>query len=254
MLDRWKNWFQKSEQKRNIDSTPDRIERLQTLLNVQIQPENFHLFEKALRHRSIVSSDKYLAEETYERLEFLGDAVLDLIVSEILYDRYPEKAEGYLTKLRSKIVKGETLAIMAKKLELNDVMEVGDRATGQGIELSKSVLADVYEAIVAALYLSMGYKTTFNFVKSNLEHFLDLSKIEHKVDNYKSMLMEHAQSEKVELPEYMVLSEDGPGHNKTFKVSVKLNNEEIGIGAGKTKKEAEQKAAKNALTSLGLLN
>lgn len=254
MLDRWKNWFHKSDLKISLDSPPLKIERLQSLLKIQILPEHYHLFEKALRHRSIVSSDKYKAEETYERLEFLGDAVLDLIVSEILYDRYPEKAEGYLTKLRSKIVKGETLAIIARELKLNDVMEVGDRATGQGIELSKSVLADVYEAIVAALYLSIGYSKTFKFVQSNLEQILDLSKIEHKVDNYKSLLMEHAQSEKIELPDYKVLSEEGPGHNKTFEISVVLNNKEIGKGTGKTKKEAEQKAAKNALTSLGLLN
>lgn len=254
MFDRWKNWLHSSAHKKNLDTPPHRIRLLQKHLKLEIPPEHYHLFYKALRHRSIISSDKYKPEETYERLEFLGDAVLDLIVSEILYSSYPEKNEGYLTKLRSKIVKGETLAILAKELRLNDVMEIGDRASGQGIELSKSILADVYEAIVAALYLSMGYKTTFEFVQANLRQFLNLEKIEKKVDNFKSMLMEHAQSEKMNLPEYRVLSEEGPGHNKTFKVSVLLNHKTIGTGIGKSKKQAEQDAAKKALGSLGLLN
>ncbi len=231
-----------------------RIQRLEKSLGFSIPEDQIHHFERALRHRSIVDNDRYEAHETYERLEFLGDAILDMIVTEILFEKYPTQNEGFLTKLRSKIVKGDTLYQLARKLELNDVLEVGNRASGQGIEFSKSVLADVYEAIVAAIYISRGYEETFRFVEKNLEEFLDLKTIETKVDNYKSVLMEYSQSEKIPLPVYKVISEDGPGHNKTFSVAVYLKGDLKGEGTGKSKKQAEQLAAKNALQSLGLNN
>lgn len=249
MISRLKEWFRKRPAPEPAKPA-ERLSQLEKSLGLTLPGEDLHLFTKALRHRSIVDNTQYEAHETYERLEFLGDAVLDLIVTEILFEKYPTEDEGFLTKLRSKIVKGDTLYKLALSLELNEALEIGDRAAGQGIELSKSVLADVYEAIIAALYLSLGYEKTFRFVKMNLEKFLDMKTIETQVDNYKSVLMEYTQAEKIQLPEYRILSEDGPGHDKTFIVAVYIRNKEAGRGEGKSKKQAEQVAARNALSKL----
>jgi ribonuclease III len=251
MIGRLKEWFRKRDVPHPPESS-DRFEKLEKFLGVNIPGEDLHLFSKALRHRSIVDNNQFEAHETYERLEFLGDAVLDLIVTEILFEKYPTQNEGYLTKLRSKIVKGDTLSILARKLKLNELLEVGERASGQGIELSKSVLADVYEAIVAAIYLSMGYEKTFLFVESTMDQFLDFKILETKVDNYKSLLMEFTQSEKSPLPVYKIISEDGPGHDKTFRVAVFIKDRKMGEGEGKSKKKAEQLAARAALEKLGI--
>lgn len=249
MIRKFKDWFRKKKIQ-NLSELSDRISLLEDCLGFKIPPKDVHLFAKALRHRSIVDNDKYEAHETYERLEFLGDAVLDLIVTEILFVAYPIENEGFLTKLRSKIVKGNTLSELAINLNLNHVLEVGHRATGQGIELSKSVLADVYEAVIAAIYLSRGYSETFKFVEANLNDFLDLTTIEKKVENFKSLLMEYTQSEKAPLPEYKIQSEAGPGHDKTFSVAVYVNGRKLGEGIGKSKKQAEQIAAKKALEKI----
>lgn len=251
MIGRLKDWFRKrSVPQQSVPS--DRILRLQSGLGITIPEEDFHLFYKALRHRSIVDNEQFEAHETYERLEFLGDAVLDLIVTEILFDKYPTENEGFLTKLRSKIVKGDTLSILARELSLNEALEVGQRASGQGIELSKSVLADVYEAIIAAIYISMGYEEAFRFVQSNMDKFLNFETLEKKIDNYKSLLMEYTQSERMPLPSYKIISEEGPGHDKTFFVAVFVDRKKMGEGTGKSKKKAEQLAARNALDELGL--
>lgn len=251
MIDRLKIWFRKQPDIVNI--TPvERFKFLEKILGFSITPKYYKLFERALRHRSIVDNDKYESFETYERLEFLGDAVLDLIVTEILFEKFPKENEGFLTKLRAKIVRGDTLYELAQKLELSKYLEIGDRASGQGIELSKSVLSDVYEALIAAIYISNGYKTAYQFVESNIEKFLDLKDVVNNIDNYKSVLMEYSQSMKMKLPKYSIISEQGPGHNKTFHVAVFIENKKLGEGTGKSKKQAEQQAAKEALRKVGV--
>jgi ribonuclease-3 len=250
MIGRLREWFRKHPAPEPDQPSEKRLSQLKENLGISIPDEDLHFFLKALRHRSIVDNSRYESHETYERLEFLGDAVLDLIVTEILFEKYPTEDEGFLTKLRAKIVKGDTLNRLARSLELNKALEIGDRASGQGVELSKSVMADVYEAIIAAIYLSRGYEYTFRFVERNIEEFLDLKKIETKVDNFKSVLMEHTQAKKISLPEYRVILEEGPGHDKTFLVAVFVDNKEAGRGEGKSKKQAEQLAAMNALEKL----
>lgn len=251
MIDRLKEWFRKG----TSINQPEPLARLQTLeasLEFSIPIKDQSVFNQAIRHRSIVDNEQYESYETYERLEFLGDAVLDLIVTEILFEKYPTENEGFLTKLRSKIVKGDTLATIAENLELHKALEVGERSTGQGIELSKSVMADVYESIIAAIYISKGYSFTYNFVLSNVNRYLDFETIENKIDNFKSVLMEYYQSESASLPTYKVLSEEGPGHDKTFIVAVYFDDEKLGEGVGKSKKKAEQQAAKKAIELLGI--
>lgn len=250
MIERLKEWFRRG----SASNQPEPLARLKTLeksLGFSIPPKDQPIFIQALRHRSIVDSELYESHETYERLEFLGDAVLDLIVTEILFEKYPTENEGFLTKLRSKIVKGDTLATIAESLEFHYVLEVGERSSGQGIEYSKSILADVYESVIAAIYISKGYSFTFSFVLNNVNRFLDFDTLENKIDNYKSVLMEHFQSENAALPSYKVISEEGPGHDKTFLVAVFFDGEKLGEGSGKSKKKAEQVAAKNAIEKLG---
>ncbi len=249
MIERLRKWFRGDSGAVSHEPLP-KLHGLQEKLGFTIPANHMPLFKRALRHRSIVDNDRYNSFETYERLEFLGDAVLDLIVTEILFDKFPEENEGFLTKLRAKLVRGDTLFELALKLELSHFLEIGDRAAGQGIEMSKSVLSDVYEALIAAIYISMGYKEAYNFVNNNLTRFIDISEAVSKIDNYKSLLMEFSQSEKLDLPRYVVLSEDGPGHNKTFHIAVYIGDQKYGEGTGKSKKNAEQMAAKKALKKL----
>jgi len=226
----------------------ERWSRLEGLLGFQI--EDFTLYRRALRHRSIIDEDLYEKHETYERLEFLGDAVLDLVITEILFEAFPTQDEGFMTKLRAKLVKGETLAELARTLALNELLEVGKRAEGQGIELSRSVLADVFESLIAAIYLSEGYHKAYQFVAGVVDKHLDLEKISGKMDNFKSALLELTQAHKLGLPNYRVVQESGPGHDKTFDVVVSVDDRDYGSGSGKNKKEAEQIAARQAFATL----
>jgi len=250
MIGRLKQWLGNKPDVQQQAS--DRLTYLESALGCKISPQEVDIFHQAFRHRSIIDDDKYKPYQTYERLEYLGDAVLDLIVSELLYEKYPEENEGFLTKLRAKIVKGETLAKLAREMNIQDVLEVGERVEAQKIEFSKSVLADIFEAFIAAIYLTKGYPFTQRFVKEVLNKHINIEQIQTKVENHKSVLMEYLQSEKLPLPEYEVISEDGPGHDKTFHIAVIINDEIKGKGRGKNKKEAEQLAAKKAIENMNV--
>jgi len=243
MLSKFSKWFR--TEKKSVDT---KLEKLQDILGIEIA--NPALFEQALRHRSSIENNSYELYDSYERLEFLGDAVLDLIVTEIIFKRFPKEDEGFLTKLRAKAVRGDTLALLATKLNLNLMIEVGERATGQGVEYSKAVLADIFESIVAAVYLTIGYKEAYKFVERVMDEHLDFEKTVLAIDNYKSLLLEYSQSQRKSMPKYRVITEDGPGHNKTFEVMVSVDGIDLGAGTGKSKKEAEQLAAKKALQKL----
>lgn len=243
MLEKFRSYF-KNRPKVSPEHD-ERIAKLERVINVDINDP--FLYIRALQHRSILADDKFSASDSYERLEFLGDAVLDLIVTEIIFDEYPEENEGFLTKLRAKLVKGDTLAEYARQLELSELLVLGERAQGQGIEFSKSVLSDVFEALIAAIYLDKGYKDAAYFVQRVIDEYVDFGRIIDALDNYKSLLLEFAQAHKFSIPRYEVFSESGPGHDKTFEVKVIVDEKEMGRGKGKSKKEAEQRAARIAL-------
>lgn len=246
MFDRLRAYF-----KTDRDLKPDyerRIKELEGIIDTDI--DNPFIYIRALRHRSTLVDDNYSSTDSYERLEFLGDAVLDLIVTEVIFDLFPEKNEGFLTKLRAKLVKGDTLAMYARNLNLSQLMLLGERVRGQGIEKSKSVLADVFEALVGALYVDVGYEPTSKFVRKVIERYVDFDDIIETLDNYKSLLLEYAQAHQMEIPTYGVISEEGPGHDKTFGVEVYVDKKPVARGKGKSKKEAEQKAARRALEKL----
>ncbi|MEX0639224.1 MAG: ribonuclease III domain-containing protein, partial [Balneolaceae bacterium] len=159
------------------------IEKLESILSFRVS-EDTH-YRRALRHRSLVDGEDMHLSETYERLEFLGDAVLDLIATEIIFKSFPQKDEGFLTKLRARMVRGDTLAELAYGLGLNTVLEVGGHVRDKGIELSKSVLADIFESLVAAIYLSEGYKIAYSFVEKIYSDQIDLEMLSGTTDNYK---------------------------------------------------------------------
>lgn len=246
MFDKLRSYFQTDEEL--PPEQQKRIKKLERIIGTSI--DNPFIYIRALRHRSTLADDKFSSIDSYERLEFLGDAVLDLIVTEIIFDLFPNENEGFLTKLRAKLVKGNTLAMYADKLELNNLMLLGERVRGQGIEESKSVLSDLFEALVGALYLDLGYKPASKFVRNVIEQYVNFDQIVNTLDNYKSLLLEFAQAEQMEIPTYEVISESGPGHDKTFGVEVYVDEKPIAQGKGKSKKEAEQEAARKALKIL----
>jgi ribonuclease-3 len=224
----------------------ERILLLEQILGVEIEEPS--LFQRALRHRSMLSNEQYAKYDSYERLEFLGDSVLDLIAAEILFNKYPEKDEGFLTKIRAKLVRGEALASFSAQLGLEALMEIGENNTS--VKISKSILADVFESIIAAIYITKGYSDAFTFVERVFENHVDFDDLVNKVDNYKSALLEYTQAERLPLPQYKLVNESGPGHNRTFEVKVVIGSDELGTGIGKSKKKAEQLAAEVALQSL----
>lgn len=226
----------------------ERLKKLERIIETSI--DNPFLFVRALRHRSSLADADFHASDSYERLEFLGDAVLDLIVSEVIFDRFPNEDEGFLTKLRSKLVKGDALAGYAKQLGLSELILIGERAQGQGIEFSKSALADVFESLVGAIYIDKGYEDAADFVEKVIKRYVNFDTVTGTLDNYKSLLLEYAQAHQLEIPRYEVISEYGPGHDKTFEVKAIVDHTDWGQGKGKSKKEAEQKAARQALQAL----
>jgi len=246
MFDRLRSYF-KSD-KELPPEQEQRIDELKEIIGTNI--DNPFIYVRALRHRSTLADDNFSSTDSYERLEFLGDAVLDLMVTEIIFDHFPDKNEGFLTKLRAKLVKGDTLAMYARNLNLNELMLLGERVKGQGIEQSKSVLSDVFEALVGALYLDLGYEPCSKFVRDVIEKHVNFDKIIDSLDNYKSLLLEYAQANQMKIPTYSVISEEGPGHDKTFGVEVYVDENPVAQGSGKSKKEAEQQAARKAFEKL----
>lgn len=245
MVDRFKSWLIK----RSLDKeTLRKINHIERITGTYIT--NHALYLKALRHRSKLVESNLRHTESYEQLEFLGDAVLDLIVSEVLFDRFSNRNEGFMTQMRSRVVKGDTLASFSKELGLQDIMEVGNRVKDQGIETSTSVLADIFEALLGALYRDRGYDVARNFVVSVIEDNLDLDQLEGEKDNYKSILLEFAQARKMSAPVYEIVKVSGPDHEKEFEIQVVINDTPYGVGEGRNKKKAEQIAAKETLQML----
>lgn len=214
--------------------------------NLGISFQNPQLLKQAFTHSSYVNEhpDKKLADN--ERLEFLGDAVLELAVSQYLYQQDQEKSEGELTKLRAAIVQEESLYNFAKSLQLNDYLLLGKGEELTGGRTRPSLLADAFEAFLGALYLDQGYHAVRMFLEKNIFPKIQTGAFSHAMD-YKTKLQEVVQQHKNMTITYQIVEEKGPSHNKEFSVQVKINEEVYGVGHGRTKKDAEQLAAKHAL-------
>lgn len=208
------------------------------------------LYEQALRHRSLLRgmTDAYL--DSNERLEYLGDAVLGFIVADVLYRSFPDKTEGFLTRLRSKLVNGRQLAKSARRIDLGHHIQVGNSLASETEIDNDSILADGFEAIVGAIYLDLGMREVRAFIDRTLIDHLDLDEVAERRDNFKSALLEYLQARGLSQPHYRVISETGPSHQKQFEVGVYLSGDEYGRGEALSKKRAEQAAARIALDRL----
>ena len=202
--------------------------------------------KQALTHSSYANEKHLKKLSDNERLEFLGDAVLELTSSEFLFSHYPKLTEGQLTKLRASIVCEPTLAMCTEELHLGDYLFLGKGEDQTGGRHRKSVLSDAMEAVIGAIYLDGGFANAKEFVLKFI-----MTDIEHKHLFYdsKTILQEVVQGEHEQLS-YVLLEESGPDHNKSFKVAVQIGNRQVSMGIGHTKKAAEQEAAYQALLIL----
>ncbi len=204
------------------------------------------LFEQALTHRSylpVLSGTNALSNE---RLEFLGDAILGMVIADYLFFKHSNVLEGELTKMRSWLVNKNTLALCAKSLKLDEFIKMSYSASRSLKAGSDSILADCLEAVIAAIYLDSGIEKARDFILNMLLPIMmgNSVMVDH---NYKSILLEKVQGRGKPSPVYSVIEENGPDHNKMFMVEVKVEDKVMGQGKGKSKKIAEQNAAKNAL-------
>ena len=231
-----------------------RINELNELLSsLNLRIDNYELLDLALTHGSYTFENKSHALSNNERLEFLGDAVLKLIASRYLYDRFPEYAEGELTKIRSILVSDRILAGIAEEIGLGKYLKMGFHEEKMGGRNRASTLACAFEAILGAFYIDGKMEPLHDFLYDILEpEVTEIDKSASKY-NYKAILQEYTQANNADLPDYRIVKEEGPPHNRTFCVEVFVKDKSLGHGTGKSKKEAQQGAAQMALNSLGVL-
>lgn len=210
---------------------------------------NEKLLIQAFTHSSYVNEHRKRLHEDNERLEFLGDAVLELTVSQYLFEQFPQMSEGELTKMRAAIVCEPSLVTFAHALSFGDLVLLGKGEELTGGRMRPSLLADVFEAFIGALYLDQGMETVVQFLGKTIFPKIREGAFSHVMD-YKSQLQEFVQRDGSGVLEYKILQERGPAHNKEFVSRVSLNGEELGVGVGRSKKEAEQRAAQMALAKL----
>jgi ribonuclease III len=212
---------------------------------------NILLLIRAFTHRSYLNENPDALEDN-ERLEFLGDAVLDFLVGAWLYNRFPEMPEGYLTRLRSAIVRTDQLAKFAQELELGEYMRLGRGENEGGGREKPGLLCATFEALIGALYLDQGIDVVQKYIAPMLEEAAKQILSAQKDKDPKSLLQEWAQSQGFGTPLYRLVSAHGPDHAKVFEVEVLINNEKYGQGIGHSKQVATKAAAQAALTALAL--
>jgi len=208
------------------------------------------LYERAMRHRSLLRGETNTALRSNERLEFLGDAVLGFITAEHLYQIFPTKDEGFLTRLRAKLVNGKALAECAEQIDLGRFILMSKNMIQEQGRENRTILADAFEALIGAIYLDLGLTAARTFIHRTMFADVDLAELSQHHDNYKSLLLEFAQARGWSQPTYCVVSEDGPSHARTFTVEAILQGNPSGRGQAGSKKLAEQRAAREALKRL----
>ena len=215
---------------------------IQNLLDeLEIEFNNIKLYERALTHTSYANENNV---ESYERLEYLGDAVLELIISEYMY-KNTEYEEGKMTKYRSHYVCDNANYEYSTRLKLNDYLRLGHGEEERGGKYRKAIVADIFESFIGAMYLDLGFDVVKEFIYKHVIPLIENKNIEF-FDDYKSVLQELVQTDKKSL-EYVTVNEDGPAHDKTFTIEVRIDDIVYGVGTAHSKKEAEQLAAHDAL-------
>lgn len=227
--------------------TPHKFTELEELIGYPIKDKSHYI--QALMHRSFLEE---LEEDdtSNERLEFLGDSVLSLVVAEYLFENFPKENEGFLTKIRARLVNRFALSDAAEDIGLANFILINQNLTNTFARASKTVLSDAFEAIIGAIYLDHGLEISRKFIHKVL--ILPIVREgDYLVDeNYKSQLLEYAQANKIEAPNYIVIKEEGPQHDRIFTVKVSVGEDYFGIGTGKNKKTAEQNAARATLEKI----
>lgn len=217
---------------------------------IGVKFKNQDLLALAFIHRSYINENKSEQIQHNERLEFLGDAVLELVTTEFLYERFPEKPEGELTNHRSALVKGVHLAKVARKIGVGEFLQMSKGEEASGGRKKDYLLANAVEAIIGAIYLDKGYKESKKFIEKYILVSID-EILEKKLHvDAKSNFQEISQEKRGITPTYEVISEEGPDHNKKFTMGAYIGEEKIAEGKGSSKQTAEQDAARNALVKL----
>ncbi len=233
----------------HVSGTLESPQQLAQRLNLPFT--DWMLLGRALTHRSYLNEHPEALEDN-ERLEFLGDAVLDFVVGAWLYNRYPEMPEGDLTRMRSALVHTEQLANFAMQLNLGQAMRLGRGESQGGGRERPALLCDTFEAVIGALYLHAGVDAVIQFISPLLEEAAEDVLANHKAEDPKSQFQEWAQAQGYTTPIYQTRSATGPDHSKKFEVDVLVNGIIYGSGSGSSKQAAAKMAAQNALERLGL--
>ena len=215
--------------------------------------KNNDLLRQALKHRSYLAESGEPRISYYERMELLGDSILGMVITEYLYDRFPKKGEGDLTVIKSLVVSRKVLSRIAINMGIGEYVLLSRSERKTGGEHRPSILSDVLEAIIGAIYLDGGLKHSKRFIHKVILSELPTILRTEQHRNFKSLLLEYCQKERLPIPRYIVKNEEGPDHDKRFTVFVTIDNEECGSGRGKSKKRAEQKAARKALQKLEVI-
>ena len=239
-----------SKRKRKLSLTDEQKQRFEALMErIGIEFSNRRLLYQAFTHSSYVNEHRIHPFQDNERLEFLGDAVLELAVSQFLYKNFQTMSEGEMTKLRASIVCEPSLAKLAEELEFGDVVLLGKGEVLTGGRTRPALLADVFEEFIGALYLDKGLDAVISFLDKTMYPKIRSGAFSHMMD-FKSQLQEYIQRDNLGQLIYTILQERGPAHNREFVSEVQLNDVGIGKGVGRSKKEAEQHAAQQALMKI----
>jgi ribonuclease-3 len=225
----------------------DRLRKIEKLVGSSLN--NPFLYLEALTHRSGINISPLKKKISNERLEFLGDSVLNLVVTEYIFSKYKNEDEGQLTKIRSRFVNKEILLNVAQKLKMTKLLFMNENAAIAIESGAKSILADSVEAFIGAIYLDLGFEVAKQFItKYIIKPNIALAKLGD--ENFKSQLLEYVQANKLSIPKYEVIKEEGPQHAKIFTVQVSMDGKVLGTGKGQTKKSAEQLAAREAIKKI----
>lgn len=207
-------------------------------------PKNIDIYINAFVHKSLGKG-----VNSYERLEFIGDSVVGMVVADILYEMFPNESEGFLTRVRTKIVSSKGLSMLSKQIGMHKFIKMNEKAVMNKWNENPRILEDVFEAFVGALYLDKGVITCKKFMNKLIKKYIDMNEIV-KDTNYKDILMKYLQSKKKTQAIYKISNESGPDHAKIFTIQLDIDGKTIAEGHDSIKKTAEQKAALRALTIL----
>ena len=219
---------------------------------IEMKPIDINKYRKAFVHKSVVKNAKESNElpefmrESYERYEFLGDSVLNLVIAKYLFHKFPNSHEGNLTKIRTKLVNGKTLSYLANKLELSKFLILNYKVENINGRTNNRILEDVFESLICSIYLDLGFNHAEKFILNLIDKYIKFEELLVD-DNYKDILLKFCQNKFGTTPIYKIVETTGPPHNRTFKISCFIQDIEYKYGKGKNKKDAEQISARETL-------